>query len=109
VPLAAQFSFTTSGYNFYVGLGEGNGGLSTVFEPSLSQFYVSNYSEFGLYPGTGDSVFVKAPAGTTGTVSPFREPFGGMPTVTQVAAASSAILGQTAGSVPSILAQYISV
>lgn len=109
VPLAAQFSFTPSGYNFYVGLEEGNDGLSTVYEPALSHFYVSNYSEFGLYPGTGDSVYVKAPAGTVGTVSPFREPFGGHPTVTQIAAASSATLGQTSGSVPSVLAQYFSV
>ena len=107
VPLAAQFSFTSSGYNFYVGL-EGNSGLSTVNGPALSRFFISNYSEFGLYPAVGGTVTIKAPR-VASSVSPFQEPFGGHPTVTQIAAASSAILGITSGTVPSVLAQDFSV
>lgn len=107
VPLAAQFSFKQKSFQTYVGL-QSNSGLSTVYEPALAQFFLNNYSEFGLYPAAGGTVTIKSPNGAS-SVSPFREPFGGHPTVTQIAAASSAILGITSGSVPSVLAQDFSV
>lgn len=106
VPLAAHFAAKLNRTFFNVAA---DGALSTMYEPAPSSFSRGEYENYFLYPGTGGTVLTTLSNPPTGTLAPFQDPFGGSPTVSQVASASSAALGGFSGDAPSVLAQATSM
>jgi len=106
-PLAAQFAVKAN-YNHFFVAAEDKDTLYTMYATAPETFSEKDYTNFSLYPNTSGSVLKSLPNLPYSTRSPFLEPFGGIPTVTQVAAASSAAIGGLSGDVPSVLAQVAS-
>lgn len=101
-PLAAQFAVKANYSHFNAAV---ENTLYTIYAAAPEEFSKKDYNDFSLYPNTTGSVLKSLPNLPYSTRSSFLEPFGGSPTVTQVAAASSAAIGGFSGDVPSVLAQ----
>jgi hypothetical protein len=111
VPLGAVYAIRNNREtDFYLTslTGQGNQTLFTQVAPAPQDFYLEDYSEFYLFPNTNGTLLVDLSTPTT-TGTQFQVPFGGAPTVTQVAAASSAAEAVYSGTVPSAMAQALSV
>ena len=108
VPLAAQFAITSNAYQLNMAI-HGTQSLIAIREPAPVNLTFGEYSDFYLYPATNGSVFTELPDLNSYPRAFFRAPFGGAPTVMQVAASSSASAGTLSGAVPSLLAQTLSV
>jgi hypothetical protein len=80
--------------------------FSIATAPAPADYDSKDFQSFYPYPGSHGNVLTQV--STSGTAPAFSEPFAGSPTVTQVAAASSAAGGWASGSVPSSLYQAFS-
>ena len=111
VALPAQYALKADGSaSFHRAHWNGTEGtLTTSTGPAPSTFTTQSYEAFHLYPpNSQDTVLTQvSPVPTVNGTWP--APFHSAPTVTQLAASSSAAAGAFAGSVPSLLAQAISV
>jgi hypothetical protein len=111
VPLGALYAVSSDGSTSFhlasTGSQEGHT-LSAILGSAPEKFVLKDYDGFYLYPNTNGSIVVTV-ADVVNPGSDFQVPFGGAPTVTQIAAASSASDGGYAGTVPSVLAQTLSI
>jgi len=108
VPIALQYVVNGTGQSYVYGVGSEKLEARAETNAPLN-FSMDDYQEYYLYPGTNGEVFTgvnpqRVPDGPT----KFQEPFGGLPTTSQIAAASSATIGDLSGLVPSVLAQFMS-
>jgi hypothetical protein len=113
VPLPAVQAITSASSNFRVAALPDELPLSVSVGDAPPIFIPEDWSSFTVYPGAsaGGSVTTSTLAGNGNLVSSteaFPAPFGGNPTVVQIASASSDAVGAFAGSVPSLLSQFIS-
>lgn len=115
VPIAGHYAVKANGEtpSFDFALHDQPSPLRVVTGPAPANFPFYDFSDFYLYPGANGQIKTTLPSddynNTQGTM-PLNAPFGGgAALVTQVASASSAAVGTFAGSVPSVLAQQISV
>ena len=110
VPIGVQYSVSTDSAYYYASLPEGKLDLSTkIVELSEKLQYTKGFKEFGLFPDPESTVLMdlgaNKPIVETGTL---ETPFGSDPTVIQVAAASSAAVGEYSPLVPSLFSQRFS-
>jgi hypothetical protein len=116
VPLPAVQAITSSSSEFRVAALPDELPLSVSVWDAPPIYVAEDWSSFTVYPGApaGSSVTTSTlAAGSDDTntlhgTEAFPAPFGGNPTVVQVASASSDAIGAFAGSVTSLMAQFIS-
>jgi hypothetical protein len=114
VPLAAVHAVSQGGTDFRAAVTPSELPLMvSVGEAEAPSMYnVNDWSSFTVFPSPqGSSLFTSTLAAGSTSVSSTSQlppPFGGQPTVAQVASASSDALGALSGSVPSLLTQYLS-
>eukprot|EP00567_Pseudictyota_dubia_P003330 CAMPEP_0197434436 /NCGR_PEP_ID=MMETSP1175-20131217/2164_1 /TAXON_ID=1003142 /ORGANISM="Triceratium dubium, Strain CCMP147" /LENGTH=579 /DNA_ID=CAMNT_0042963153 /DNA_START=73 /DNA_END=1812 /DNA_ORIENTATION=+ len=106
VPIGLQYAVKDDSTLFYYAIGDMS--LETVVGPAPEDFAFDDYRNYFLYPPTDGTVLTSVPSEEVTSPGPFDAPFGGSPTVSQVAAASSATIGDLSGVVNSVLAQYFS-
>jgi hypothetical protein len=111
VAVAAQHAVKAETTRFQLGVPDSDLPLTVSVHVASINYSLSDFEEFYLYPGTGGQVATTTPfprRSRRGSLRDFMAPFGGEPTVAQVASASSAAVGAFSGSVPSLMSQAYS-
>jgi hypothetical protein len=111
VALAAQHAVKADSTLFHIGVPSSELPLTVSVHAAPTSYSLSEFDEFYLYPGPDGQVTTETPLprlSRRGSLRDFQAPFGGEPTVAQVASASSATAGVFSGSVPSLLSQAYS-
>jgi hypothetical protein len=108
--IAVQYSVSDDETFYYSTVSEHGIDLEAYSQTVSNSFNFPNgYKEFGTFPATSQAALIDVPEGSTSTGS-FVLPFGGGDAeVGQIAAASSAAIGQISPLTPSTLNQYLSV
>jgi hypothetical protein len=118
VPLAAQYAVKPNRTLFRYAVRDSGLPLLTQQGPASNgdsgrsrKFKYHDWDAFHLYPASGNrDIFASTPTpSTSGSRGSLAEPFGGHPSVVQLAAASSASMAYLSGLAPSLYAQYVSV
>ena len=109
LPVCVQYTVTNDETFFYSTVEGGTLQLDVNNDAISNDFnYPTSFKEFGLFPADNQTVLISSLKGSANGGS-MATPFGSSPNVAQMAAASSAAIGNLSPLVPSTLSQYLSV
>lgn len=111
VPIPSQYIVTSNGSRFVYAIKQSMLPFQVYTGPAPNRFRFSDWESHYLYNENynNGSIITEVPYDAINNKQSFIDPFDGVGTVTQIAAASSASLSDNTGAIPAFVAQRLSV